>query len=286
MKKGLGSRLGKGFDSLFSEDFPSTIEPETAETELKITEIEPNKYQPRREFDKEKLQSLAESIKEHGIIQPLVVVKNASGMYTIVAGERRWRAAKVAGLKTVPAVIKEYTPEQIAQIALIENLQREDLNPIEEALGYQSLIDEYNMTQENISHTIGKSRSAVANALRLLALEDEIKKMLEKGELTSGHARAVLSLSDKKSRLVLAKRIIDEGLNVRQAENLAKYMQKAPAKRKAPSDKQIELEAFADKLSLGFGTKVKISQGAKKGKIEIEYYNNSDFDRIIKLFNI
>ncbi len=286
MKKGLGSRLGKGLDSLFSDDLPSTIEPETAETELKLTEIEPNKYQPRREFDKEKLESLAESIKEHGIIQPLVVVKNASGMYTIVAGERRWRAAKLAGLKAVPAVIKEYTPEQIAQIALIENLQREDLNPIEEALGYQSLMDEYNMTQENISHTIGKSRSAVANALRLLVLEDEIKKMLEKGELTSGHARAVLSLPDKKSRLILAKRIIDEGLNVRQSENLAKYMQKAPAKKKKPSDKQLELEAFADKLSLGFGTKVRISQGAKKGKIEIEYYNNSDFDRIIKLFNI
>ena len=282
MKKG----LGKGLDSLFTEDSPGTIEPQIPEKELKVTEIEPNKYQPRKEFDSEKLESLAESIKEHGVIQPLIVVKNPSGLYTIVAGERRWRAAKAAGLKTVPAVIKEYTPEQIAQIALIENLQREDLNPIEEALGYQSLMDEYSMTQDNISKTIGKSRSAVANALRLLSLDDEIKKMLKTGEITSGHARAVLVLSDEEKRMKLAKRIIDEGLNVRQAENLAKYMQKTPAVKKPPSQNKIELEAFADKLSQGFGTKVKIVQGAKKGKIEIEYYNNTDFDRIVKLFKI
>lgn len=286
MKKGLGRGLGKGLDSLFTDDSPGTIEPNIPEKELKITEIEPNKYQPRKEFDSEKLDSLAESIKEHGVIQPLIVVKNPAGLYTIVAGERRWRAAKAAGLKTVPVVIKEYTPEQIAQIALIENLQREDLNPIEEALGYQSLIDDYSMTQDNISKTIGKSRSAVANALRLLSLDDEIKKMLKTGEITSGHARAVLVLSDKEKRMKLAKRIIDEGLNVRQAENLAKYMQKTPATKKAPSQNKIELEAFADKLSQGFGTKVKIVQGAKKGKIEIEYYNNSDFDRIVKLFKI
>lgn len=286
MKKGLGRGLGKGLDSLFTDDSPGTIEPNIPEKELKITEIEPNKYQPRKEFDSEKLDGLAESIKEHGVIQPLIVVKNPAGLYTIVAGERRWRAAKAAGLKTVPVVIKEYTPEQIAQIALIENLQREDLNPIEEALGYQSLIDDYSMTQDNISKTIGKSRSAVANALRLLSLDDEIKKMLKTGEITSGHARAVLVLSDKEKRMKLAKRIIDEGLNVRQAENLAKYMQKTPATKKAPSQNKIELEAFADKLSQGFGTKVKIVQGAKKGKIEIEYYNNSDFDRIVKLFKI
>ena len=195
-------------------------------------------------------------------------------------------AAKLAGLKKVPAVIKEYSPEEIAQIALIENLQREDLNPIEEALGYQSLIDEYHMTQENISKNIGKSRSAVANALRLLSLDDETKKLLKQGLITSGHARALLSLSDKKKRKTLSDRIISENLNVRQAENLARYMQKASPVRKQPAFRDIELEAFADKLSSGFGTKVRISQGSKKGKIEIEYYNNSDFDRIIKLFNI
>ena len=282
MKKG----LGKGLNALLGENLPDKFENQVSETELKITEVEPNKKQPRREFDKEKLESLADSIKEHGIIQPLVVVKNSAGTYTIVAGERSWRAAKLAGLKKVPAVIKEYSPEEIAQIALIENLQREDLNPIEEALGYQSLIDEYHMTQENISKNIGKSRSAVANALRLLSLDDETKKLLKQGLITSGHARALLSLSDKKKRKTLSDRIISENLNVRQAENLARYMQKASPVRKQPAFRDIELEAFADKLSSGFGTKVRISQGSKKGKIEIEYYNNSDFDRIIKLFNI
>ncbi len=279
MKKG----LGKGLNALLGEN--QEIENEPFDTELKITEVEPNKNQPRREFDKEKLESLAESIKEHGIIQPLVVVKNTAGTYTIVAGERRWRAAKLAGLKKVPAVIKEYSPEEIAQIALIENLQREDLNPIEEALGYQSLIDEYNMTQENISKNIGKSRSAVANSLRLLSLDDEAKDLLKQGLITSGHARALLSLSDKAKRKVLSSRIIAENLNVRQAENLARYMQKAlPVRRQVFKD--IELEAFEDKLSSAFATKVKISQGAKKGKIEIEYYNNDDFDRIIKMFKV
>lgn len=283
MRKG----LGKGMDAVFGEFLPNKLEEnQKAEAELKITEVEPNKNQPRREFDKEKLESLADSIKEHGIIQPLVVVKNTAGTYTIVAGERRWRAAKLAGLKKVPAVIKEYTPEEIAQIALIENLQREDLNPIEEALGYQSLIDEYHMTQENISKNIGKSRSAVANALRLLSLDDETKSLLKQGLITSGHARALLSLSDKKKRKVLSDRIISENLNVRQAENLAKYMQKASPVRRSSGVEDIELQAFADKLSSGFGTKVKISQRAKGGKIEIEYYNNSDFDRIIKLFKI
>lgn len=282
MKKG----LGKGLNALLGEDLNEKIENQASEKELKITEVEPNKKQPRREFDREKLESLADSIREHGIIQPLVVVKNNAGTYTIVAGERRWRAAKLAGLKKVPAVIKEYSPEEIAQIALIENLQREDLNPIEEALGYQSLIDEYNMTQENISKNIGKSRSAVANALRLLSLDDESKKLLKQGLITSGHARALLSLTDKKKRKVLSDRIISENLNVRQAENLARYMQKASPVRKQPAFGDIELQALADKLSSGFGTKVKISQGAKRGKIEIEYYNNTDFDRIIKLFKI
>ena len=282
MKKG----LGKGLNSLFTEDLPATIETEKPEAEIKITEVEPNKYQPRTNFDPEKLQGLTESIKEHGIIQPLVVVKNKSGMYTIVAGERRWRAAKAAGLKTVPVVIKEYTPEEIAQIALIENLQREDLNPIEEALGYQSLIDEYNMTQEEVSKVISKSRSAVTNSLRLLTLDEKTKKLLEKGEITGGHARALLSIPDIDKRFQLAQRIIDEDLSVRQTENLAKFIQKKQPVKKGPSPNKLELDAFADKLSQSFGTKVKISQNSKKGKIEIDYYNNKDFDRIIKLFNI
>lgn len=282
MKKG----LGKGLDAIFPEDMPNEISFESAEKELKITDIEPNKNQPRREFDKEKLEGLAESIREHGIIQPLVVVPKKGGMYTIVAGERRWRAARIAGLKTVPVIIKEYTPEQIAQIALIENLQREDLNPIEEALGYQSLMSEYGMTQENVSKTIGKSRSAIANSVRLLALDGEVRKLLEQGLISGGHARAILSIPDEKKRVLLARRIVEEGLNVRQAESLAKFMQKADQKPRMKALKTPEIEALEEKLSSGFGTKVSISHGAKRGKIEIEYYNNDDFDRIVKLFKI
>lgn len=282
MKRG----LGKGLDSLFNDTSPETVEKNDFEKELKITEIEPNKNQPRREFDSEKLQSLAASIKEHGIIQPLIVVKNSSGLYTIVAGERRWRAAKAVGLKKVPVIVKEYTPEQVAQIALIENLQRENLNPIEEALGYKALVNEYGMTQENISKVIGKSRSAVANALRLLVLDDEIKAMLKKGEISSGHARAVMAIEDKEKQKILARRIVNEGLNVRQAENIAKYMNRVHSEKKPQIKNKVEIEAFANKLSHGFGTKVKIVQGTKKGKIEIEYYNNDDFERIIRLFKI
>ncbi len=283
MKKG----LGKGLNALLPDDIPQNIEDKDF-TELKITEIEPNKNQPRRDFNREKLEELAESIKEHGIIQPLVVVKNPLGMYTIVAGERRWRAAKLAGIKTVPAVIKDYSKEEIAQIALIENLQREDLNPIEEATGYRVLMEEYNMTQEDVSQSVGKSRSTVANSVRLLVLEDSIKKLIINGEISGGHARAVLSLPTKEQRIILCERIINEGLNVRQAENIAKTMQSG-SNKKTKGTKQkfrIELDSIEDKLSRGFGTKVKISQGSKKGKIEIEYYNNKDFDRILNMFKI
>lgn len=283
MKKG----LGKGLNALLPDDIPQNIEDKDF-TELKITEIEPNKNQPRRDFNREKLEELAESIKQHGIIQPLVVVKNSLGMYTIVAGERRWRAAKLAGIKTVPAVIKDYSKEEIAQIALIENLQREDLNPIEEATGYRVLMEEYNMTQEDVSQSVGKSRSTIANSVRLLVLEDSIKKLIINGEISGGHARAVLSLPTKEQRIILCERIINEGLNVRQAENIAKTMQSG-GNKKIKGTKQefrIELDSIEDKLSRGFGTKVKISQGSKKGKIEIEYYNNKDFDRILNMFKI
>lgn len=284
MKKG----LGKGMKAIFHEDLPEngSFFPTGAETELKITDVQPNKKQPRQEFDKEKLDGLAESIREHGVIQPIIVVPSTGGMYTIVAGERRWRAARLAGLKTIPAIVKEYSPEEIAQIALIENLQREDLNPVEEALGYQSLMSEYNMTQDQVSKTIGKSRSAIANSVRLLMLGDEIKKLLEQGLISSGHARAILSLSDEKKRILLANRIVSENLNVRQAEGLAKFMEKNQARIMHQAVKTPEISALEEKLSSGFGTKVSISHGAKRGKIEIEYYNNDDFDRIVKLFKI
>jgi len=277
--------LGKGLNVLFSEENPSTIE--NGILELKITQIEPNKNQPRKTFDAEKLEILAESIKEHGLIQPIIVVKTESGSYSIVAGERRWRAAKKAGLSTIPVVVKDYSAQTVTEVALIENLQREDLNPIEEALGYRSLIDEYELTQEEISKRIRKSRSAIANSLRLLSLEDELQKYLISGEISEGHARAILSLNGLVLREFLLNRIIDDGLNVRQAEKLAKDLQKVKEERpKEITVYDIELERIKNKLEQGLGTKVKIQNGAKKGKIEIEYYGNEDLERILALFNI
>lgn len=281
--------LGKGLGALFTDENPVSIEPETGILELSILSVEPNKNQPRKTFDEEKLAALAESIQEHGLIQPIIVTKNATGTYTIVAGERRWRAAKKAGFTKIPAVVKEYSDQTVTEIALIENLQREDLNPIEEALGYKSLVDEYNLTQEQISQRIGKSRSAIANAMRLLSLEEDLQKKLISGEISEGHARAVLSLDAGVLREFLVNRIIEDGLNVRQAENLAKELQKEPKPRKKAERNtayDIELERLQDKLASKFGTKVKIQHQAKKGKIEIEYYGNDDLERILNLFNI
>ncbi len=284
MKKG----LGRGISSLLPDE-PLAANETSSPTMLKITDIEPNKEQPRKDFDKEKLSSLADSIKEYGLIQPLVVSEKSNGRYVIVAGERRWRAAKAAGLKEVPVTIKEYTKEEIAEIALIENLQREDLNPIEEALGYQSLLDDYNLTQEAVSKKLGKSRSAVANSLRLLSLDDEIKKLISVGKISSGHARAVLSLPTKEKRLLLAERIIAEDLSVRRAEVLAKILQKEPVQKEkkdsSPTQYDLEMSKICERLSSKFGTKVTMSKGKNKRKIEIEYYNDKDLERIIDLLN-
>ncbi len=279
--------LGKGLDVLFSEENPSSIE--QGVLELKITQVEPNKNQPRKTFDQDKLSILADSIKEHGLIQPIIVVRTGDSKYTIVAGERRWRAAKKAGLPTIPAVVKDYSSQTITEVALIENLQREDLNPIEEALGYKSLIDEYSLTQEDISKRIGKSRSAIANSLRLLSLEDELQKYLISGEISEGHARAILSLNGFVLREFLLNRIISDGLNVRQAEKLAKDLQVVKSekpKKKTSTAADIEIERIKNRLEQGFGTKVKIMHGAKKGKIEIEYYGNDDLERILGYFSI
>ena len=284
MKKG----LGRGISSLLPDE-PLAANETSSPTMLKITDIEPNKEQPRKDFDKEKLSSLADSIKEYGLIQPLVVSEKSNGRYVIVAGERRWRAAKAAGLKEVPVTIKEYTKEEIAEIALIENLQREDLNPIEEALGYQSLLDDYNLTQEAVSKKLGKSRSAVANSLRLLSLDDEIKKLISVGKISSGHARAVLSLPTKEKRLLLAERLIAEDLSVRRAEVLAKILQKEPVQKEkkdsSPTQYDLEMSKICERLSSKFGTKVTMSKGKNKRKIEIEYYNDKDLERIIDLLN-
>lgn len=253
-----------------------------------IDQIFPNPYQPRKNFDDEALRDLSASIAQFGVLQPLLVAPADNGRYMLIAGERRLRASKMAKLQEVPVIISEYTSQQIAEIALIENLQRENLNPIEEAIGYNLLMDEFNLTQELISQRVGKSRSAIANSLRLLSLEDEIQKMLILGTLTSGHARAILSLDDKELRIALSKRIIEDNLNVRQAEALAKQLQKKkPQKKKSEKTAyDIEIEKIQNTLSSAMGTKVRINHTAKKGKIEIEYYGNEDLERVLGFFNI
>lgn len=277
------AKLGRGLGSLFDE--PQIAENTDAVETLRITLVEPNKNQPRHSFSDDKIQELAESIAVHGIIQPIIVVKNGE-RYKIVAGERRWRAAKKAGLKEIPAVIRNYTEFEIAQIALIENLQRENLNPIEEALGYQTLIDKFDMTQEDVSSKIGKSRSAIANTLRLLSLDEPIREKLISGEISSGHARAILGVDSPKTRLAVLEAIIEKGLNVRQTEALVKQLQKtAPKRKKTKLDEQVkaQLAMIEDNLSSYLGTKVTLIHDSKKGKIEIEYYGNDDLDRIISL---
>lgn len=280
-KKGLGKGLGTLFES------ENDVIDEGGIVELKLSEVEPNRNQPRKYFDIEKLEALAESIKENGMIQPIIVTKSDNGIYTIVAGERRWRASKIAGIKTIPAIIKDYSEKTIAEVALIENLQREDLNPIEEALGFKELSEKYGLKQDEISQMVGKSRSAVANSMRLLSLEDEFQKKLIDGSISEGHARAALSLDKLELREFLVNRIIEDGLNVRQAEILSKQLQKGIKKKekKEPDVYDIELEKIQYRLSSNLGTKVTISQNAKKGKIEIEYYGNDDLERLLNIID-
>ena len=221
-KKALGRGLGAFFDNV-SEENPMKISDKTGNEDsgvmkIKLRDIEPNPEQPRRKFEKEKLEALAQSIKEHGLIQPILVKKQENGMYTIIAGERRWRASKLAGLSEVPCIEGEYTEQEVMEIALIENLQREDLNPIEESEGYQKLIDAFGLKQEEVADRVGKSRSAVANSLRLNNLCTEIKKMVIDKELSQGHARTLLAVNKKEDQISLAKKIIESGLNVRQTE--------------------------------------------------------------------
>ena len=289
-KKGLGKGLGTFFENTDIPDFSEPNESKDGASELRISLIEPNRNQPRQSFDSEKLDALAQSIYEHGLLQPIAVTPRKNGRYMIIAGERRWRAARKAGLESVPVIIKKCSEEEIAQLALIENLQREDLNPIEEALGYRRLIDEFSLTQEEVSRKIGKSRSAVANSLRLLTLGEKLQKLLKDGLLTGGHARALLSVDNDEDRQRLAQMIIDNGLNVRKAEELAKNLpkqrEKQPEKQKEETAGEIELERISGRLSSVLGTKVKISQTKKRGRIEIEYFGNDDLDRILSFFDM
>ena len=278
IKKGLGKGLGA---LIASDNEDSNSEELKGIQQIRINDIEPNTDQPRKSFDDAKLQNLAESIKKHGIVQP-IIVKKEKDTYKIVAGERRWRAAKIAGLNAVPAIVKDISSKEIMEVALIENIQREDLNPIEEAEAYERLIKEYNMTQEEISTTVGRSRPAIANSLRLLNLVDSVKKYLISGELSSGHARALLAIEDKELQEKAAKEIIEKNFNVRDTEKYVKQF--LSRKQKVKSEKyEAEILEIEEKLKEILGTKVKLINKKNKGKILIEYYSNEELERIIEL---
>ena len=278
--------LGKGLGALIAEDFSIENEKNVGIAELKITQIEPDPDQPRKDFDEEKLAMLATSIQQHGVIQPLIVAEEKDGFYRIIAGERRWRAAKQAGLQTVPAVVRTYSKEQSAEIALVENLQREDLNGIEEAKGYQTLMSEFSLTQQQVAEKVGKSRPAIANALRLLRLPESVQDMVTYGELSSGHARAIAGVDDADVQIDLAQKVIAHDLSVRQTEKMiAQLGQPKPAKEKTPVDLNLktQLKGIQADLQSYLGTKVKLVPGKNKGKIEIEYYDLEELERVLDL---
>lgn len=273
--------LGKGLEALIPDI--SIGEQGDNPKDININEIEPNSQQPRKKFDDEKMQQLADSIKEHGIVQP-ILVRREGDFYKIIAGERRWRAARMAGLKTVPVIIRDLSDSELMEISLIENIQREDLNAIEEADAYKRLIEEFGMTQEQISEKIGKSRSAIANILRLLNLDERVKTYIMDGILFEGHARALVMLENADVQFETAKKIIDGTLNVRQTEKLvksivlSKIIDKKKKTAKKPEPYVLEVQ---EKLKNALGTKVSINHGRNKGKIEIEYYSYDDLERIL-----
>ena len=274
--------LGKGLGALLPE-FGQT-EPKTL-LYCGIEEIIPNRSQPRKHFDESKLQELAESIKEKGILEPLIVRRTDQG-YELMVGERRWRAAQKAGLKEVPILVREAERREALEISLIENLQREDLNPIEAAEAFKNLIEEFNISQEDLSKRVGKDRTTIANTLRLLKLPVEVKNQLLQNRITSGHARAILSLESKEKQKELCALIIKKGLSVREAEALAKRWSEKPRKTAAPAKKRGDLESqlssLQDSLRKYLGTKVQITPKGKRGKIEIEYYSHEDLERIVE----
>jgi ParB family chromosome partitioning protein len=272
--------LGKGLGALLGDFTEEPLE-KSAYQLLPIYKVEPNPDQPRHDFDEEELQALADSITVHGIIQPLTVREMPNGYYQIIAGERRWRAARMANLSDVPAVIIEADDKKAMELALIENLQRQDLNPLEEALGYQTLMNEYGLTQEEAAGQVGKSRPAVANALRLLGLCPEVQERVRKGELSAGHARAILQLKSEKKQQEAAQKIVALGLSVRQAELLCKNMSKEPVPQKKEVFAVDYVAECEKSLSKHLGRGVKIVNGKRKGRFELEFYGQEDLQNLL-----
>lgn len=286
--------LGKGLDSLIPETIKPAPQEKTkvvekivekpVEMKVKISKVGPNKEQPRKQFDEDALMELADSIKQFGVIQP-IIVQEKNGFYEIIAGERRWRAAKLAGLKEVPVIVKDYTDLEIVEISLIENIQRENLNPIEEALAYKRLLQEFNLKQDEVAERVSKSRTAVTNSMRLLKLDERVQQMVIDDMLSTGHARALLGIEDPELQAATAVKVFDEKLSVREVEKLVKQIQSGKSEKK----KEDKVHDFIytdleEKMKTAVGTKVSIKQNAKgKGKIEIEYYSKEDLERIIDL---
>ena len=301
------SGLGKGLDSLIPnistgkpqkteklstnsvKNVDNSVETvgKTAPTMLKISQVEPNRGQPRKKFDEETLEELAESIRQHGILQPLLVQKR-DNHYEIVAGERRWRAAKLAGLRGIPVLIQEFTDQEAMEIALIENIQREDLNAVEEAQAYRTLMQEFHLTQEEVAEKVGKSRAAVANRLRLLRLPEKIQGWLAAGELSEGHARAILSLEDEERQLEAARQVMEKKLSVRETEKLVRELQKPPAQKKDDSWRekdQFIYEKLEEELRALTGTKAVIQRRENgRGRIQLDYYSVEELERLMDLF--
>ena len=283
--------LGKGLDSLIADKVGTSNEKTDAKNEVmvNINKVEPNKEQPRKNFDEDALLELSESIKQFGVLQPLLVV-DRKDYYEIIAGERRWRAAKMAGLKKVPVIIKDLTEQEIVEISLIENIQRENLNPIEEAIAYKRLLNEFNLKQDEVAERVSKSRTAVTNSMRLLKLCDKVQQMVIDDMISTGHARALLGITDEEKQYTLAQKIFDEKISVRDTEKLVKKMQKqknSPAKEVNPEKKKLDAvyQEAEEKMKTILGTKVIINQkDSMKGKIEIEYYSKDELERIIDLF--
>lgn len=290
--------LGKGLDALIPAS--EAVKPakakdgsdaaKQAETMVRITKVEPNREQPRKYFDEDALQELADSIKQYGLLQP-ILVQDRKDYYEIIAGERRWRAAKLAGLKEIPVIIKNYTDQEIVEISLIENIQREDLNPIEEAQAYKRLLEEFGLKQDEVAERVSKSRTAVTNSMRLLKLSDGVQQMIIDGMLSTGHARALIPIEDQEVQLQLAQRIFDEKLSVREVEKIVKGVlkpaDKAPKSEAPPQDIQYIYRDIEDRLKEKLGRKVGIVARGKDGagKLEIEFYSNEDLDRLVDSFS-
>lgn len=282
--------LGKGLDTLIpnkKENKEAASKIIQSEELIDINKIEPNKDQPRKSFNEDSLIELSESIKQHGIVQPLIVTKR-DDFFEIIAGERRWRAAKLAGLKKVPVIVKDYSPQEIMEIALIENIQREDLNPVEEAMAYQRLIQEYDLKQDEVAERVSKSRTTITNSLRLLKLDERVQSMLIEENFSSGHARALLGIKDHDLQYSTALKIFDEKLSVRETEKLIKALQaeEKPKRKKPELKNDFVYRDLEEKLKMVIGTKVTINRKSEQaGRIEIEYYTPEDLEKIVALFN-